>query len=72
VERYILPRAVVTVPVNIGESTFNVHVKVAKDAQGNTVGTKPEFEDIKIIAARLGMPARRVLEIVNAQVASKT
>ncbi|AIC15617.1 nickel pincer cofactor biosynthesis protein LarC [Nitrososphaera viennensis] len=72
VERYILPRAVVTVPVTIGDNTFNVHVKVAKDAQGNTIGAKPEFEDIKIIAARLDMPARRVLEIVNAQVASKT
>jgi uncharacterized protein (TIGR00299 family) protein len=72
VERYILPRAVVTVPVTIGDSTFNVHVKVAKDAQGNTVGAKPEFEDVKIVAERLGIPARRVLEIVNAQVAQKT
>lgn len=72
VERYVLQRAVLTVPVTIGKSTFNVHVKVAKDAQGNTMGAKPEFEDVKIIAARLGMPARRVLEIVNAQVAHKT
>jgi uncharacterized protein (TIGR00299 family) protein len=72
VERYILPRAVVTVPVTIAGSTFNVHVKVAKDAQGNIIGAKPEFEDIKIISARLAMPARRVLEMVNAQVAQKT
>jgi uncharacterized protein (TIGR00299 family) protein len=71
VERYILPRATVTVPVTIDNIVFNVHVKVAKDTHGNTVGTKPEFEDIKIISARLGIPARRVLEIVNAQVNSK-
>lgn len=71
VERYVLPRAVLTVPVTIAGSTFNVHVKVAKDAQGNTLGAKPEFEDVKIIAARLGMPAKRVLEIINAQVAQK-
>jgi uncharacterized protein (DUF111 family) len=71
VERYVLPRAILTVPVTIGESTFNVHVKVAKDSQGNTVSAKPEFEDVKIIAARLGMPAKRVLDIVNAQVAQK-
>ncbi|HVX02532.1 MAG TPA: nickel pincer cofactor biosynthesis protein LarC [Nitrososphaera sp.] len=70
-ERYVLQRATVTVPVTIGKSTFNVHVKVAKDAQGNTTGSKPEFEDIKIIAARLGMPARRVMEIVGAQVMHK-
>lgn len=72
VERYVLPRAILTVLVTIGESTFNVHVKVAKDSQGNTVSAKPEFEDIKIIAARLGMPAKRVLDIVNTQVAQKT
>lgn len=67
-ERYILPRAIVTVPVTIDDIPFNVHVKVAKDIHGNTVGTKPEFEDIKMISAKLGIPARRVLEIVNAQV----
>lgn len=72
VERYVLPRAILTVPVTIGKSTFDVHVKVAKDAQGNTVSAKPEFEDVKIIAARLGMPAKRVLDMVNAQVAQKT
>ncbi len=72
VERYVLPRAMLTVPVTIADSTFNVHVKVAKDSQGNTVSAKPEFEDVKIIAARLGMPAKRVLDIINAQVAQKT
>jgi uncharacterized protein (TIGR00299 family) protein len=67
-ERYILPRAIVTVPVTIDDIPFNVHVKVAKDIHGNTVGTKPEFEDITMISAKLGIPARRILEIVNAQV----
>lgn len=73
VERFKLPRAVVTVPVEINGSTFNVHVKVARDAQGGKImGAKPEFEDIKIIAARCGMPAKRVAELVGAQVAQKT
>jgi uncharacterized protein (TIGR00299 family) protein len=71
VERYVLPRAMLTVPVTINNNKFNVHVKVAKDPQGNTVSAKPEFEDIKVIAARLGMPAKRVLDIVNSQVAQK-
>jgi uncharacterized protein (TIGR00299 family) protein len=72
VERVILPREVITVPVQVADSTFNVHVKVAKDAAGNVKVAKPEFEDIKIIATRCGMPARRVAELVGAQVAQKT
>jgi len=72
VERFMLPRAMVTVPVTVNGSTFNVHVKIAKDASGKTVSAKPEFEDIKIIAARCNMPARRVAELVGAQVSLKT
>jgi uncharacterized protein (TIGR00299 family) protein len=72
VERFVLPRAIVTVPVEIGGNVFNVHVKVAKDAAGRVVSAKPEFEDIKIIAARCNMPAKRVGELVSAQVAQKT
>lgn len=72
VERAILPREIVTMPVKIAGSTFNVHVKVSKDAAGNIRGAKPEFEDIKIIAARCNLPARRVAELVGAQVAQKT
>lgn len=72
VERFVLPRAVVTVPVEIEGNTFNVHVKVAKDASGRIINAKPEFEDIKIIASRCGMPAKRISELVGAQVAQKT
>jgi uncharacterized protein (TIGR00299 family) protein len=71
IERYTLTRALLIIPVKIKDTTFNVHVKVARDAQGNIMGAKPEFDDIKIISARLGLPAKRVLEIVNAEVASK-
>lgn len=72
VQRVILPREIISVPVKVAEKTFNVHVKVAKDAAGNVRGAKPEFEDIKIIAARCNMPAKRVAELVGAQVAQKT
>lgn len=69
VERYILPRAILTVPVNIGGNTFNVHVKVAKSsATGKITNAKPEFEDIKIIASRSQMAVKKVLELVSAQV----
>jgi pyridinium-3,5-bisthiocarboxylic acid mononucleotide nickel chelatase len=68
VERYVLPRAMLTVPVDVNGSTFDVHVKVAKDSAGKITNAKPEFEDIKIIAARCQMPVKRAMELVNAQV----
>jgi uncharacterized protein (DUF111 family) len=45
-----------------------VHVKVVKDSAGKITNAKPEFEDIKIIAARCQMPVKRAMEFVNAQV----
>lgn len=69
VERYILPRAILTVPVNIDGNTFNVHVKVVRSsATGRITNAKPEFEDIKIIASRSQMAVKKVLELVSAQV----
>jgi hypothetical protein len=67
VERFILPRTILTVPVMINGNTFNVHVKVAKNFAGSTTNVKPEFEDIKIIASRCRMPVKRVLELVSAE-----
>lgn len=72
VERFILPRTILTVPVTLGNNLFNVHVKVARDsAAGRVTSVKPEFEDIKIIASRCQMPVKRTLELVTAQVLQK-
>ena len=68
VERYVLPRTTLTVPVDVNGSTFNVHVKVVKDSADKITNAKPEFEDIRIIAARCQMPVKRAMELVNAQV----
>lgn len=69
VERYILPRAIITVPVSIDGNTFKVHVKVTRSsATGKITNAKPEFEDIKIIASRSQMGVKRVLELVSTQV----
>lgn len=72
VERYVLPRAMLTVPVDVNGSTFNVHVKVVKDSAGKVTNAKPEFEDIKIIALKCQMPVKRAMELVNTQVMEKT
>ena len=67
-QRYTLPRSVITVPINIFENHFNIHVKIAKDTNGNTINIKPEFEDIKVISSRLGISLKRAMELVNADV----
>jgi uncharacterized protein (TIGR00299 family) protein len=68
IERFILPRSIVTIPVNIHENRFNIHVKVAKDTSGNTISIKPEFEDIRLISSRLGISVKRTIELATAQV----
>jgi uncharacterized protein (DUF111 family) len=45
---------------------------VVKNSQDQVISFKPEFEDIKIIAARIQIPVRRVMELVSVQIAQKT
>lgn len=68
VERFVLPRAVLTVPVKINKRAFKVRVKVARKSSGTLTSAKPEFEDIKLIASRSKMSVKRTMELVNAQV----
>jgi uncharacterized protein (TIGR00299 family) protein len=70
VERYVLPRTILMVPVEINGTKFRVHVKVAKNA-GRVTNAKAEFEDVKIVAARCQIPVKRAMEIINAQVMKK-
>jgi uncharacterized protein (TIGR00299 family) protein len=71
VDRYILPRTILTVPVTINGVAFSVHVKVAKNSAGKVTNAKPEFEDVKIIAARCKIPVKRAMELISAQVMKK-
>jgi pyridinium-3,5-bisthiocarboxylic acid mononucleotide nickel chelatase len=66
-QRFVLPRTVLSVQVDIDDKHFNVHVKIAKDTMGNTISIKPEFEDIKIIASQLGLPFKRTMDLVTAK-----
>jgi pyridinium-3,5-bisthiocarboxylic acid mononucleotide nickel chelatase len=71
VERFVLPRAILTVPVSINGNTFNVHVKVAKDSAGRVTNVKPEFDDVRIIASKCQMPVKKAMELVSAEVMQK-
>lgn len=71
VERFVLPRAVLLVPVNINGNAFNIHVKIVKDSAGRIINVKPEFEDIRVIASRCQISVKRATEIVNVEVMQK-
>jgi pyridinium-3,5-bisthiocarboxylic acid mononucleotide nickel chelatase len=71
VERYVLPRIMMTLPVDVNGTTFSVHVKAVKNRAGRVTNAKPEFEDVKIIAASCHMPVKRAMEMVNAEVMKK-
>ena len=71
IQRFILPRSIVMVPINIRDKNFNIHVKIAKDTSGKTINIKPEFEDIKLIASRVGISVKRAMELATAEVVQR-
>jgi pyridinium-3,5-bisthiocarboxylic acid mononucleotide nickel chelatase len=71
VERIVLPRAIMTVSVDINGNIFAVHIKIVKDSAGRITNVKPEFEDIKVIATKCQMPVKRAMEQVRAEVMKK-
>ena len=71
VERIVLPRDIVTMSVNVNGNVLNVRVKIVKDSSGQITNVKPEFEDIKVIAAKCQIPVRRAMDQVKAEVIKK-
>jgi uncharacterized protein (DUF111 family) len=71
VQRFILPRSIITVPINIHDKCFNVHVKVVKDTQGKTISIKPEFDDIKVISSKVGISVKRTMELATAEIVQR-
>jgi uncharacterized protein (TIGR00299 family) protein len=67
VQRFVLPRNIVKVSLKVHETKVSVNVKITKDNLGNTLGIKPEFEDVKLIASRLGIPFKKTMELVTAK-----
>jgi uncharacterized protein (TIGR00299 family) protein len=65
IERYVLDRFNLIVPIEIDEENFIVNIKISKDSNGKIINIKPEFEDIKKIAEKLNYPLKRTNEIVN-------
>jgi pyridinium-3,5-bisthiocarboxylic acid mononucleotide nickel chelatase len=71
IQRLVLPRSIVTIPVNISGYDFNVRVKISRGLNAEKLGVKPEFDDVKVIASTTGISVKRALELVSAQVTYK-
>lgn len=71
IERLVLPRSIVTIPVNIYGVDFNVRVKITRGLNAEELGFKPEFDDVRIIASTTGVSVKRALELASAQIIHK-
>ena len=69
VDRYILARSIIRMPIKIYDEDVIVRVKVVKH-EDKVINFKVEFDDIRAIADRLNIPLRLARELVNAKVAS--
>ena len=67
IQRIVLPRSIVIVPVKIHDNLFNIHVKITKDSDGRIITIKPEFQDIVIIASRIGISVKQALDLTNSE-----
>lgn len=68
--RYVVPRVVLSVPVSIKGEEFVVRVKVVKE-QDKIVYAKPEYDDVKNVAAKLNIPYRTASSMINQAILEK-
>ncbi len=66
--RFTLRREVSTIKLEIAGRVFDVRVKFARDGSGRIVRAKPEFEDVRLIAETVSMPAREVSNLIMREV----
>jgi hypothetical protein len=63
-DRFILRREDVAVKLTLGQKTFEVRVKVARDRSGKILRMKPEFEDLDSISRSISRPVREISVMV--------
>jgi hypothetical protein len=63
--RFILDRGFIEVEVELEGVRERVRVKISRDRHGRVIGFKPEFEDVKRMASKVGKPLRVVSEVAR-------
>jgi uncharacterized protein (TIGR00299 family) protein len=64
-ERFILNRESICINLPLNNMNEKINVKVAKDARGEIVQIKPEYDDVKRIADKTRKPLREIIELVK-------
>jgi hypothetical protein len=59
--RLILKREMNTTSITIGNKSYDLRIKIARDASGKIIQMKPEFEDLKRIAQETNLPLRYLM-----------
>lgn len=62
--RYVLEREVLPVEVEVGGIRREVRVKVSRDKDGRVVQVKPEYEDLRRLSEKTGIPLRKLRQTV--------
>ncbi len=70
-ERHIINRETYTVDLQVMGNKETVRLKVAKDAKGEIIRIKPEFEDLKRLAEKTKKPLREFSELAVAKMQEK-
>ncbi|MCL2172614.1 MAG: nickel pincer cofactor biosynthesis protein LarC [Candidatus Bathyarchaeota archaeon] len=70
-KRYVLTRDVYLIDLTVSGQKETVKIKCSKNNQGKIIRLKPEFEDLKQLAKKTGLPLRELADLVTAK-AQKT
>jgi uncharacterized protein (DUF111 family) len=65
INRIILPRSFVTLPISIQNRKFEVKVKISKSTNGVISSLKPESDDIRKISRTLKTSYKKILDVVR-------
>lgn len=71
INRIIVPRSLVRLPISIQNRKFEVNVKIAKSTGGKINSMKPESDDIRKISRSLKLPYKKIFDIVRQELIRK-
>ena len=71
INRIILPRSIVTLPLSIQNRKFEVKVKISKNTKGVINSMKPESDDIRKISRTLKTSYKKIFDIVRQELTKK-
>ncbi|MDR2203100.1 MAG: nickel pincer cofactor biosynthesis protein LarC [Nitrososphaerota archaeon] len=62
-KRYVTPRGIYPIELTLNNQKENIKIKYTKNHQGKITHIKPEYEDLKHIAKKTGIPLREISNI---------